>query len=125
MLKIFNYNNNGASKKLEVFLNKRKSTQKNIAFSVYKIIQEVKRNGDKAVLNYEKKYSKIKIKSNKIFFSNKEINQIAKKTDIKIKKAIIGTYMSGENIISVIPGTSAFWSIIFSNPLPIETAKKI
>ena len=33
--------------------------------------------------------------------------------------------MSGENIISVIPGTSAFWSIIFSNPLPIETAKKI
>nr|ADH42997.1 Histidinol dehydrogenase [uncultured SAR11 cluster alpha proteobacterium H17925_38M03] len=73
---------------LEVFLNKRKSTQKNIASSVYKIIQEVKKNGDKAVLNYERKYSKIKTKSNKIFFSNKEINQIAKKTDIKIKKAI-------------------------------------
>ena len=88
MLKTFNYNKNGASKTLEVFLNKRKSTQKNIASSVYKIIQDVKRNGDKAVLNYEKKYSKIKTKSNKIFFSNKEINQIAKKTDIKIKKAI-------------------------------------
>jgi len=88
MLKIFNYNKNGASKALEVFLNKRKSSQKNIASSVYKIIQDVKRNGDKAVLNYEKKYSNIKIKSNKIFFSNKEINQIAKKTDIKIKKAI-------------------------------------
>ena len=85
MLKIFNYNKNGASKKLEVFLNKRKSTQKNIASSVYKIIQEVKRNGDKAVLNYEKKYSKIKTKSNKIFFSNKEINRIAKKTNIKIR----------------------------------------
>ena len=88
MLKTFNYNKNGASKTLEVFLNKRKSTQKNIASSVYKIIQDVKRNGDKAVLNYEKKYSNIKTKSNKIFFSNKEINQIAKKTDIKIKKAI-------------------------------------
>ena len=37
----------------------------------------------------------------------------------------MGTYISDENIISVIPGTSAFWSIIFSNPLPIETAKKI
>ena len=44
---------------------------------------------------------------------------------IKIKKAVKGTYISGENIISVIPGTLAFWSIIFSNPLPIETAKKI
>ncbi len=88
MIKTFNYNKNGASKTLEVFLNRRKSTQKNIASSVYKIIKDVKRNGDKAVLNYEKKYSKIKTKSNKIFFSNKEINQIAKKTDIKIKKAI-------------------------------------
>ena len=88
MLKTFNYNKNGATKTLEVFLNKRKSTQKNIASSVYKIIQDVKRNGDKAVINYEKKYSKIKTKSNKVFFSNKEINQIAKKTDSKIKKAI-------------------------------------
>ena len=56
MLKTFNYNKNGASKTLEVFLNKRKSTQKNIASSVYKIIKDVKRNGDKAVLKYEKKY---------------------------------------------------------------------
>ena len=88
MLKTFNYDKNGASKMLEVFLNKRKSSQKNIASSVYKIIQDVKRNGDKAVLKYEKKYSIIKTKSNKIFFSNKEINQIVKKIDIKIKKAI-------------------------------------
>ena len=88
MIKTFNYNKNGASKTLEVFLNRRKSTQKNIASKVYKIIKDVKRNGDKAVLNYEKKYSKIKTKSNKIFFSNKEIDQITKKTDKKIKKAI-------------------------------------
>ena len=88
MLKTFNYNKNGALEALEVFLNRRKTTQKNIASSVYKIIKDVKRNGDKAVLKYEKKYSKIKTKSIKIFFSNKEINQIAKKTDIKIKKAI-------------------------------------
>ena len=73
MLKTFNYNKNGASKTLEVFLNRRKSTQKNIASTVYKIIKDVKRNGDKAVLNYEKKYSKIKTKSNKIFFSNKKL----------------------------------------------------
>ena len=89
MLKTFNYDKNGASKMLEVFLNKRKSSQKNIASSVYKIIQDVKRNGDKAVLKYEKKYSIIKTKSNKIFFSNKEINQIVKKIDIKIKTIFI------------------------------------
>jgi len=88
MLKTFNYNKNRASKTLEIFLNKRNSTQKNITSSVHKIIQDVKRNGDKAVLKYEKKFSNIKTKSNKIFFSNKEINQIAKKTDVKIKKAI-------------------------------------
>ena len=28
-------------------------------------------------------------------------------------------------MICIIPGGSIFWSIIFSNPLPIETAKKI
>ena len=61
MLKTFNYNKNGASKTLEVFLNKRNSTQKNIASSVYKIIQDVKKNGDKAVLKYEKKFNKNKI----------------------------------------------------------------
>ena len=71
MLKTFNYNKNGAFKTLEVLLNRRKFTQKNVASSVYKIIKDVKRNGDKAVLKYEKKFSKIKTKSNKIFFSNK------------------------------------------------------
>ena len=88
MLKTFNYNRNGASTKLEVFLNKRKSNQKNLVSSVKKIIQNVRKNGDKAVLSYEKKYSKIKSKSKKVFFSQKEINQISKKIDKKIKKAI-------------------------------------
>ena len=44
---------------------------------------------------------------------------------IKLKKAKSGTYISGEKIISVMPGTSEFWSINFSKPLPIETARKI
>ena len=73
---------------LRLFLDKRKSVQKNQTASVAKIIQNVKKNGDKAVLNYEKKFSKIKTKSNNIIFSNKEINKISKKTDSKIKKSI-------------------------------------
>ena len=43
-----------------------------------------------------------------------------KKTNAKI-----GIYISEENRISLNLGTSAFSSIIFSNPFPMETAKKI
>ena len=88
MLKILKYNRKNSLRDLEKFLNKRKITQKNKTMSVNKIIQNVKKNGDKAVLYYEKKFSKIKIKTNKVFFSNKELNKISKKTDKKIKQAI-------------------------------------
>ena len=40
------------------------------------------------------------------------------------KKASSGIYISLENIISEIPGTFIFESIIFSNPLPIDEIKK-
>ena len=88
MLKILNYNKKNSFKDLEKFLNKRKINQKNKTTSVTKIIQNVKKIGDKAVLNYEKKFSKIKTKTTKVFFSKKELNRISKKTDKKIKKAI-------------------------------------
>ena len=88
MLKLLKYSSKNSNKNLKVFLEKRKSNQKNLATIVRKIIEKVKKNGDRAVLNYEKKFSYGKIKSNKVFFSNKEINQISKKTDKEIKKAI-------------------------------------
>ena len=34
-------------------------------------------------------------------------------------------YMSGEYIMSLIPGATKFWLIIFSSPLPIETIKNV
>ncbi len=88
MLKLLNFKNKNSLKDLKVFLEKRKTIQKKQTITVNKIIQNVKKNGDKAVLNYEKKFSKIKTKSKKIIFSSKEINKISKKTDLKIKKAI-------------------------------------
>ena len=69
-------------------MGRRKSIQKKQIIAVSKIIKNVKKNGDKAVLKYEKKFSKIKKSSNKVFFSNSEINSISKKTDKKIKRAI-------------------------------------
>ena len=88
MLKVLNYNKKNSFKTLEVFLNKRKIVQKSQTKVVSAIIKKVKKKGDTAVLNYEKKFSKLKIKSKKIFFSEKEIKNISKKLDKKIKKAI-------------------------------------
>jgi histidinol dehydrogenase len=88
MLKILNYNKKNSLSNLEIFLNKRKRFKKNEKTVVKKIISNVKKNGDKAVIIYEKKFSKIKTRSTKIIFSNKEINQIAKKTEKEIKKSI-------------------------------------
>ena len=70
MIKILKLNNKNSLKLLKIFLDKRKSIQKNQTSIVSKIIQNVKKNGDKAVLNYEKKFSQIKTKSNKILFYN-------------------------------------------------------
>ena len=88
MLKTLNYKNQNSLKTLELFLDKRKSIQKNQTSAVSKIIKNVKKNGDMAVINYEKKFSKIKKKINKIFFSDKEINIFLKRTDKELKKAI-------------------------------------
>ncbi len=88
MIKILNCNKKNSLSSLKIFLNKRKLNQKKKVSAVSKIIKDVKKIGDKAVLNYEKKFSKIKNNSNRIIFSNKEINQISKKTDKKIKHAI-------------------------------------
>ena len=88
MLKFLNYNQKNSLKNLEKVLFKRKFSQKNEILIVKKIISNVKKNGDRAVIKYEKKFSKIKIKNTKIIFSKKEINKIIKKTDKKIKKSI-------------------------------------
>ena len=89
MLKFLNYNKKNSLRNLESILNKRKFNQKNETLAVKKIILNVKKSGDKAILKYEKKFSKIKnTNSLKIFFSKKEINSIAKKTNKKIKQSI-------------------------------------
>ena len=88
MLKVLKFRNDNSLKTLKSYLDKRKAIQRNQTTIVSKIIQNVKKNGDKAVLSYEKRYSKIKTKSKKILFSKKEIYEIANRTDFKIKKSI-------------------------------------
>ena len=87
MLKFLNGNQINFLKKLETILEKRKFTQQNQSV-VKKILTDVKNQGDKAVIRFEKKFSKIKTKSKKIKFSNDEINKISKKIDKKLKNSI-------------------------------------
>ena len=65
MLKFLNFNQKNSLKKLETILNVRKSRQQNQSAIVKKILYNVKKNGDKAVIKYEKNFqiSKINPKS--------------------------------------------------------------
>ena len=88
MLNFFNANQKNYLKKLELILSKRKSKQLNYSSNVKKILLNVKKDGDEALIKYEKKFSKIKFASKNIKFSKKEINNISKKIDNKLKKSI-------------------------------------
>ena len=88
MLKFLNSSQKNFKKKLEIILDSRKFKQKNQSDKIKKILLNVKNKGDKAVIAYEKKFSKIKLKSKKIKFSKKEINKISKSIDKKLKNSI-------------------------------------
>ena len=88
MIKIINYNNKNSSKLLEQFLNKRRLGKKKDTSIVKKIIKDIKKNKNKAVLKYEKRFSK----NSKITTSKNEINESIKLLDPKVKKAIDFAY---------------------------------
>ena len=69
---------------LEKLLLERKNRIKKNVPSVAKIIKEVKKNGDKAVLKYEKKFNK----NNIIVPNSREINKSIVSLSRKVKKAI-------------------------------------
>ncbi len=88
MLKFLNGNQKNFEKKLNFILRKRKFTQKYKSKDVVKIIKNVEKNGDSALIKYEKKFSKIKTKKVRIKFSEKEIYNISNKTDQRLKRSI-------------------------------------
>ena len=67
---------------LEKLLLERKNRIKKNVPSVAKIIKEVKKNGDKAVLKYEKKFNK----NNIIVPNSREINKSIVSLSRKVKK---------------------------------------
>ena len=78
MLKFFNADKKNYKASLQIILNKRKFSQLNKSNLVKKILSKVAKGGDKAVISYEKKFSKIKKNLNSIQFSNDEIKKVTK-----------------------------------------------
>ena len=83
-MRILNSNSKNFDKILDNLLSKRKKKLKSSSVSVTKIINDVKKNGDKALLKYERKFNKNSI----IVPSVKQINKTIKSLDKKVKKAI-------------------------------------
>jgi len=89
MIKVINCNNKSYISKLIKFLNLRRN-EKNLDIKIVsKILKDIKKNKFKAVLKYEKKFSK----NSKIKLSKKQINKSIKKLDLNVKKAIDYAYL--------------------------------
>ncbi len=88
MMKFFNANSKNSIKRLEIILGIRKQKQQNQSKIVKQLLMNVKKYGDKAVIKYEKKFSKVKGNIKLIKFSDNEINEISKRLDKKLKKSI-------------------------------------
>src|SRR5210317_225275 len=84
MIKILDSKNKNFDKTLDALLSKRKNKVQLNSVSVVKIIKDVKKNGDKAILKYEKRFNKNSI----IAPSIKQINRAIQSLDPKVKKAI-------------------------------------
>ena len=88
MIKILDCKSKSYKKKLIDFLEVRRSRKSIDTKKVVKILNDIKINKLKAVLKYEKRFSK----NSKLYASRNEINKSIKKLDPKIKKAIDFAY---------------------------------
>ena len=87
-MKILNSKSKNFDKLLENLLLQRKKKIQSDSVSVTKIIKDVKKNGDKALLKYEKRFNQ----NNIIIPSSKQIKKSINSLDKKVKKAIDTAY---------------------------------
>ena len=88
-MKILNSKSKNFDKLLDILLSKRKKKLKASSVSVTKIINDVKKNGDNALLKYEKKFNQNTV----LFPSSEQITKSIKSLNPKVKKAIDLAYM--------------------------------
>ena len=80
MIKSLNSNSKKFNKELNKFLNLRIKNINLRNSKVFKIVDDVKKNGDKALIKYEKKFNA----NSKINISNLDIKKCIKKLDNKV-----------------------------------------
>ena len=122
-MKILNSDNKSFDKVLDNLLIKRKYRIKSNLISVTNIITDVRKNGDKALLKYEKKFNQNKT----IIPSAKQISKSIKSLDKKVKKAIDLAYSRIYKFHSFQKFKNISYSDKFKNKLeykylPIESA---
>ena len=83
-MKILNSKSKNFDKSLDQLLFKRRNKVQSNFVSVSRIIQDVKKNGDKALLKYEKKFNK----NNRIVLTSKQTSKYIASLDKNVKKAI-------------------------------------
>ena len=87
-MKVISAKNKSFDKLLDKLLSKRKNKLRSDYISVKNIIKDVRKNGDKALVKYEKKFNKNKT----IIPNSKKIKDSIKSLDQKVKKAIDAAY---------------------------------
>ncbi len=87
-MKILNTTNTAFKKKLKLILGSKRNQSKDCQTIVKKIINDVKKNGDKSLISYTKKFDKIKLTSSQIKLDEKYISKKIKLLDNKIKKSV-------------------------------------
>ena len=83
-MNILDYKKNKFEKKLDYLLLKRKKKIQSDSVSVANIIKDIKKNGDKALIKYERKFNK----NNTIIPSPNQITKSINSLSLKVKQAI-------------------------------------
>ena len=131
MIKILDCRSNNYQSKLNTLLFKRQSGVKKNTNIVKKIISDVRKNGDKALIKYEKRLSK----NTEITSSKKKIAKSIKSLNPKVKKAIdfafnrIFKFHSKQKVKNIfykdkLQSRNAFINLIFLNVYHAREADK-
>ena len=89
MIKILNTKSRNFQNEFDYYLNLRREYSESKVKVVKRIIRDVRKDKDKSLIKYEKKFNSLKnLNRNKLFFSNSEIKKNINSLDIKVKNSI-------------------------------------
>jgi len=80
-MKIYNYPSKTADKRVESIINRGLGFKKKDFLEVTRIIEDVRKNGDKALIKYTKRFDAPGLTAESIMVTQKEMNDAAKKVD--------------------------------------------